>query len=178
MPLADTLHVIAEIAVAFAGFASLVSIIGSRRGRDTPVVDASRMRAMLEVVLLVAALAFVPILAHAAGLAERAAWQASALPFAVVLVVIVAVHTRRHFSLQYGYRASLAWRGIVGALWLTTLGAVLATLAGALGNGGFAYCTGLLTFLAYAGLLFTRLVVSFLEAAPPAGDVASVDARG
>ena len=95
MPLTGTLHLVAELAVAFAGFASLVSIIGSRRGRDAPEIDAGRIRGMLEASLLVAAFAIIPILAHEAGLSILVAWRVSAGLFAVSVSIIVVRQTRR-----------------------------------------------------------------------------------
>ncbi len=43
------------VAVAFAGFASLVSILGRRSSRDDPRINAVRMRSMILYSLLVVA---------------------------------------------------------------------------------------------------------------------------
>ena len=43
----DTLFVIAEVGVAFAGFASIVSVLSRRGGRDDRYLDLSRLRGML-----------------------------------------------------------------------------------------------------------------------------------
>jgi hypothetical protein len=45
----DTLFTIAEIAVALAGFASLVSVIGGRQNDTSRVIASLRLRTMLEV---------------------------------------------------------------------------------------------------------------------------------
>lgn len=164
MPLIDTLHVVAELAVAFAGFASLVSIIGSRRGRDAPQVDAARIRSMLEVSLLVAAFAFVPILMHEAGLSIPASWRASSGIFAISAGLIIALQARRTYSAtRYGYRLTRWWGATALMLWLVTLGVLLATTAGVVQNASFGYGPGLFAFLVYAGLLFIRLISSLLE---------------
>ena len=39
MVLAESLSLVAELAIALAGFASLVAIIGRRQGRDTAVIS-------------------------------------------------------------------------------------------------------------------------------------------
>ena len=56
----DLLLSIAEVAVAFAGFASLVSILGRRSSRDSPVVQAARLRGLIISSLIVVAFAFFP----------------------------------------------------------------------------------------------------------------------
>jgi hypothetical protein len=168
VPLTDTLHLIAELAVAFAGFASLGSIIGSRRGRDAPEIDATRIRGMLEASLLVAAFSLVPILGHEAGLSIAVSWQSSSCLFSVVAASIMALHTRRAYAFA-SFQMSLSWRASAFALWLVALGALLATAVGAVQKAGFGYALGLFALLVYAGLLFIRLVVSLLEGGPERG---------
>lgn len=172
MPLTETLHLVAELAVAFAGFASLVSIIGSRRGRDAPEIDASRIRSMLEASLLVAAFTFAPILAHEAGLSVSASWRASSGLFATAAAPVMALQSRRAYAFT-GFRMSRSWQASALALWVATLAAVLGTAFGVVENAGFGYVLGLFVYLAYAGLLFVRLVVSLLEGAPDRGTPAA-----
>ena len=174
MPLSETLHLIAELAVAFAGFASLVSIIGRRRGRDAPKIDADRIQGMLEASLLVAAFAIIPILGHEAGLSISVAWQASAGLFAVSVAIIVALQIRRLLAApDYGYRPPLHWRASAFATWFACLGALSATAIGIVENGAFGYTFGLFAFLVYAGLLFIRLVSSLLNASEASDEPAA-----
>jgi hypothetical protein len=58
----ETLFTIAEVAVAFAGFASIVSVLASHAGRDNPGLDATRLRMMLYTSLSATCLCFVPVL--------------------------------------------------------------------------------------------------------------------
>ncbi len=51
----DVLLTIAEVAVAFAGFASLVGVLGQRSSADDPRVIGLRMRGMLLSSLMVVA---------------------------------------------------------------------------------------------------------------------------
>ena len=164
MPLTDTLHVVAELAVAFAGFASLVSIIGNRRARDAPKVDAARIRSMLEASLLVAAFSLVPILSHEAGLSVSSSWRVSSAMFATAVTIIVALQTRRTYLVASpGYQLTRSWGVTAASLWLVTLGGLLATTFGAVRNEAFGYSVGLFAFLVYAALLFIRLIASLLE---------------
>ena len=79
---ADLLLTIAEVAVAFAGFASLVSILGRRASRDPPIVQAARLRALIVSGLMVVAFAFVPFLPHRMGLSDPSVWRLSSALFA------------------------------------------------------------------------------------------------
>jgi len=56
----DLLLTIAEVAVAFVGFSSLVSLLGRRTSRDDPRLDAIRMRGLIESSLLVVAFSLTP----------------------------------------------------------------------------------------------------------------------
>ena len=70
---------IAEVAVAFAGFASIVSVLG-RRSSDTPEhINALRMRAMILSSLLAVAFSILPFLLHSYGLAGAALWRTSSV---------------------------------------------------------------------------------------------------
>jgi hypothetical protein len=166
MPLTETLHVVAELAVAFAGFASLVSILGVRRGRDAPEIDALRLRGMLETSLLVAAFALVPILAHESGLAVTLAWRVSAgcFAFSVACVFIVQKRRQKAATPATGYRAPHYFTATIYCVLSVCVGALLGTTLGVLQNASFAYGLGLFAFLVYAGLLFARLVSSLLSA--------------
>ena len=55
MILSESLSLVAELAIALAGFASLVAIIGRRQARDDATMDAIRLRGMLESSLVAAA---------------------------------------------------------------------------------------------------------------------------
>ncbi len=61
---ADLFLTIAEVAVAFAGFASLVGILGQRSSRDDPRVLGVRMRGMILFSLLAVAFSLVPFAFH------------------------------------------------------------------------------------------------------------------
>ena len=73
----DLLLTIAEVAVAFAGFASIVSVLG-RRSSDTPEhINALRMRGMILSSLLAVAFSLLPFLLHGYGLTGGVLWRTS-----------------------------------------------------------------------------------------------------
>ena len=61
MPEVDILLTTAEVAVAFAGFASLVTILGRGSSQVDPRVIALRFRGMLTNSLLVVAFSMIPL---------------------------------------------------------------------------------------------------------------------
>ena len=61
MEYAGTLLTIAELAVALAGFASLVSVIARSRNNRSRAIDAFRLHTMLEMALRNAAFALAPL---------------------------------------------------------------------------------------------------------------------
>jgi hypothetical protein len=61
MDQSDALFTIAEISVALAGFAGLVSVLGRGRNRESAIADSLRLQNMLEMALLNAAFALLPL---------------------------------------------------------------------------------------------------------------------
>ena len=83
MELSENLFVIAQLAVAFAGFASPVAVIGERQGRDASRWDAARVEGMPQFTLLTGGLALLPFVPFQAGLSDVATWRLCAGIFAV-----------------------------------------------------------------------------------------------
>ncbi len=79
MPESEVLLTIAEVAVAFAGFASLVGILGQGTSADDPRVIGVRMRGMLLSSLIVVAFSIFPILLARYGASLDVIWTASSL---------------------------------------------------------------------------------------------------
>lgn len=167
VPISDALFLIAELAVAFAGFASLVAIIGRRRGRDDPIVDAYRIKSMLECALGVAAFSLVPILLHESGVSHQSSFRLSAGLFAAFALLFLIHWGRRGRDLSlrvpgWGLQ-NRAWRYTVGILSGSAILTLLAAGLGWVGPPRSAYLWGLYAHLALSGLLFLRLVQSLLE---------------
>ncbi len=99
----DLLLTIAEVAVAFAGFASLVSILGQRSSQDDLYVSSVRMRAMVLYSLLVVAFSLSPFVFNRYGLQDETVWRVSSALFAIAVVAVevwlirrvVRLHERR-----------------------------------------------------------------------------------
>ena len=69
---------VAEIAISFAGFASLASVVARRAGRDDARVDVGRLMNMLAASLGAAGLALLPIVPLLYGVRDQWVWSGSA----------------------------------------------------------------------------------------------------
>lgn len=162
----DSLHLVAELAVAFAGFASLVAVIGRRQGRDDPHWDAARLGSMLETSLLVIAFSLLPLLPFKAGLSVEFSWRISAGVFAVSGVALT-LHQGRRVRKLPGYSFLRPWTILVGVLSGSAVLGLTLGASGLLDLVEATYLWGLYSHLAMAGLLFLRLVRSLLEYREP-----------
>lgn len=161
---ADILLTVAEVAVAFAGFASLVSILGRGTALADPKVLSLRMRAMLISSLLVVGYAFVPVIFDAYGASPDIAWQGSSL---LLLVATLSYYGWLQGAISTLGRAGLTptpfqRRVIVPVLLLTLVAVSLLLLANAVVAMPAVYMTALGLLLFQSGFAFTLIVFSFL----------------
>lgn len=167
MPQADVLLTIAEVAVAFAGFASLLGLLGQRSSRDDPRVLGARMRAMIFFSLGAVAFAMLPLILASYGLTEATVWRTGSVLLLAAFIGIAWWVARMMPALRrsVGQRQRLVrfyavvlivsiGVGICVAL-LNSLG-LLSTLAAAI------YLTALGIMLFLAGFAFLLIVFSFL----------------
>ncbi len=160
---ADLLLTIAEVAVAFAGFASLVSILGQRSARDDFRVSSVRMRAMVLYSLLVVAFALFPFVFNRYGLSDEAVWRVSSALFAIAVAAVEVWLIRRVMRLHALSHRTLPVLVIViptlslaGLTLLANATIVPSSLTAAV------YLTGLGLLLFLAGLVFALILFSFL----------------
>ena len=119
---ADLLLTIAEIAVAFAGFSGLITILGQRAARVQPQLVEHTLRGMILTSLLVVAFSLFPFLPFRLGASADVTWRLSAGAYAAAgAAYLYSTSTRRR---------ALARSGVAGAFSGSVLvGAVLAMLA-------------------------------------------------
>ena len=166
MPDRDLLLTSAEVAVTFAGFASLVAMFGSRASRDGLHIDANRLRTMVVCSLLVVALALFPFVPFRYGLSEAAVWRISS--GALLLAVIwLALRIARDYNAvrAAGIQLSRFIRVLNAGLVLCPMAlAAFNVLGGAESSAPANYLVGLLSLLALAGVQFARLIESLVLA--------------
>ena len=159
----ELLQTIAEVAVAFAGFASLVGILGKRTSVDHELVLGTRMRAMLLASLLVVAFALLPPILSWYGRSPGATWGVSNLAF-MAAVIAYLIWLARGFA---ALRRQVSPRPFQRYVILPVLALVFAALVSLLSMNVFLrspalYITALGLLLFQAGFAFTLIVFSFL----------------
>ena len=160
----DVLLTIAEVAVAFAGFASLVGLLGKGSSADDPRVLGFRMRAMLLTSLLVVAFSLFPILFDRYGASQRWVWTASSLALLVVSLryaywfweSLVALGRAEVLSTKFQRRVIIPTllSALVGLGVLLVVNVIIAAPA--------VYLTALAVLLFQSGFAFCLIVFSFL----------------
>jgi hypothetical protein len=159
---ASFLFILAEIAVGFAGFASIVAVLGQRSTRDHPRLDAFRLRGLLECSLLVVAFSLIPYVASRFWAGDATAWRLSSGLFFVAGTAVTAATRARYRSIAH-IPTPMGMRLAVTALHLVPLPALLLTAIGIFGDrSGAIYLLCLLSYLLAGGIGFFRVMVSFI----------------
>jgi hypothetical protein len=158
MQQADMLELLAELAVAFAGFTGLVGAF--RANRDDDEAFRSELRLLIEFSLYLMLSSLVPLFLWQVGLPEAMAWRLASLGS----VAYVAIYYVRRFGLLFENASKYGnTRVLVGTLVIET------PLAALLLANGF----GILPWdphVAYVANLFYQLVgtsLSFMRFAAP-----------
>ena len=172
MLLSETLSLVAELAIALAGFASIVAVLGRGHGRDNVAMDAARVGGMLEYSLLAAAFALLPAVLFHAGLSENSTWRLCSALFGVSNIIYLTTVLRRlsrirAYPLGRGHGffnpSSASWLALGLALQIPAVALLFAAAAGWLARPEAAYLWALYVYLCMSALLFLRLVRSLLE---------------
>ena len=159
----DLLLTIAEVAVAFAGFASIVSVLG-RRSSDTPeYINALRMRAMILSSLLAVAFSILPFVLHSYGLTGGMLWRTSSAVLLLASTGLAYSILSRIFAVP-ATATRRTWIAVV--VFATLASTVLTAGANALGATGTSaaavYLTSIALLLFLAGFVFSFILISFL----------------
>ena len=157
----DTLLTIAELAVALAGFASLVSVIGGRRDKVSRGQNQSRLQWMLELGLRNAAFAVIPLPFVEAGYSDPTIWRSMSGLYILAMIGHFFLLRQRHQGRQLLLGASRSL-GISSAGLFTISAAVsILNVFGMGGSNAFSlYIASLVLGLGYAGLLFVSVASS------------------
>jgi hypothetical protein len=167
LPHADLLLTMAEVAVAFAGFASLVGLLGQRASRDDPRVLGARMRGMIFFSLAAVAFSMLPLILDSYGLTEAVVWRTASL---LLLAAFVGIAWWLALTIRALRRSVGQRRTIVRLIAVVLYGSIGAGIGVALANAlGLAsplaaaiYLTALGLLLFLAGFAFLLIVFSFL----------------
>ena len=149
------------MAVAFAGFAGLVSVLGDRQGAQRRAFDVYDRVAMIGFGVQAAAFALLPRILAALGAAEPLAWRVSGVAMAAALLVwsLYGTSRRRRIAEAAGIsrREATDWLPRAGIVISVTLSALIVfrpaeRLAGI-------YVATLFGMLAFSSAYFLRMLI-------------------
>jgi len=164
----DLLLVIAQLSVAFAGFASLASALSNRNHGDETRVDAGRLINMLIVSLCTTMLALVPFIPALFGLSEALVWRSSALTALGALVLFApAVMARTKRMKQYAEFNSRSNVVNLGLAAIAALGFGFCAFGIPVFKPSASYVAGLIALLLTCSIVFFRVIASLLRPHTP-----------
>ena len=164
----ETLLTIAEVSVGFAGFASIVTVLGKRSGAEA-LQDSLRIRIMLVYSLSVAFLCFLPAILREYAVPEATVWRLSSAVLAGTALLLFFTIIRPRAG---DVVSSLPYTRSYKALGLSlSLAPALACGLAAAGVGSqlasATYLLSLALLLLVVAMVFVRLVLSFMDRSDP-----------
>jgi hypothetical protein len=166
----DILLTLAEVAVAFVGFAGIASVFARRLDQVPNALVAVRLRGMVDTGLAACFAAVLPLVVASYPLSASATWQLSSLGFAGVFLFVWVIAQAR---LRRMAKAGVEWgtplyRRTLWGVWGTIMTLLLAN-AGGLSKGlaGPLYLTALLVTMVLAGTLFIRVLLILVPTDSP-----------
>jgi len=155
---------IAPIAAAFAGFGSLASGLGQRRGADHARVDAMRLGSMLSASLSATLLALLPATVAGLILNDHLAVRGSAFVAVVAIMAFAPISAKRALNIRGLPGFSIA--GVVANIVCTLLAFAaffLCFLDMPAGRVEALYLLGLVGLLGSSVVMFSRVIASMLR---------------
>ncbi len=163
----DILLTVAEIGVALAGFASLAAILGRRDKHTDPLVNAIRLRGLLDAGLSTMLLALIGVLMLKIGGQSDWVWQAAAGAGLVFVSTIGTAAFRREKLRRHlpGFRKIAS--AIMFALVATTFVGFAIIVVDLAGDYGFHIYFGMLClFLVICCTMFVLVIASLMTPGP------------
>jgi hypothetical protein len=169
MPQDDLLFTLAEVAVGFAGFAGLVTILSRRDGHSTEqlAIDLSGLASVLGASLLVVAFSLLPPVLVQIGLAQDLSWRSSAGMFCVAAGYYFIWSVPDARARYKAVDQSIPWTLKLHFLIAATMILVLALCAVSILPENY-YIGALFAYLYFAGFAFVRVFVSLGRDTPAA----------
>ncbi len=160
----DVLLTIAEVAIAFAGFSSLVGILGQRSSLDDPRVLGTRMRGMLLSSLIVTAFAILPGALGRYAAAPELVWRWSSLGLlaASAMYFVWVLLSFRSLGRAAMTRTRVQRFVILPTVILTLTSLTALLVMNVILARPWIYLTALLLVLFQSGFTFCHIVFSFL----------------
>ncbi len=162
------LQTVATIAVTFAGFGAIASNLHGSSA--TSPMHAHQLRTMVESSVLVMVFALTPWALALFELSEASVWRVSAILFLIGLGIAFPGWLKRLRGVTKiaGFPFQMLLVGVLVIVASVVMFALCAFGAPIAGNFAATYFAGLFPYLLVEGLLFSRLILSFLT--PPKPD--------
>lgn len=155
---------VAQIAAAFAGFGSLASGLGRRRGGDDARLDAYRLGFMLFSSLSATVLGLLPATLAALSVGDRRAVSICAVLAMIAIAVFAPASARQIIKIRHVSGFSLSGAVANSACSLTAFGAFAICATGLAGDRLAAfYLLGLMGLLGSSMVMFSRVIASMLR---------------
>ncbi len=157
----EILLTFAELSVAFAGFASVASILGRRFSQEDPKINEGRLLIMLLVSLTATGLALTPIIPMILDWPSRWVWGSSGALGLVVQAIVVPIVIRRVRQMKRypGFNPGASFAAF--SLTVVAFLGLTCSLLGIPTAGLFiAYFISLLALLGISGIQFYRVIAS------------------
>ena len=158
----DVLLAICEVSIAFAGFTSIVGVLGQRGVGFWDAEDSFRLWLMIESSLATLLFSLMPFSLYYFHLAETTVWGVSSGAMAIYLVLhLIVVSPKLRVLDKEGRWSTRRFEPLIGGVMIAT------TLVQSLNAIGFgfqhsfgAYLLGLILFLGLASMHFVALLVA------------------
>jgi hypothetical protein len=160
----DLLLTIAEIGVAFAGFASIVSVLTADKSERRALGQSILFRTMVLMSLMVVAFSLLPFVTHSFGVRPPASWRVASGVFLCVGSFGLFTATRWIRNARSAADPIRGTARLVALVDIPALVALVLLAASTLGLSGpyssDSYVAALLLFLLGSGVCFTALLFS------------------
>jgi hypothetical protein len=158
----DVLLAICEVSIAFAGFTSIVGVLGQRSRESWDRESSLRLWLMIESSLAMLFFSLMPFPLYHLSVQETTVWGVSSGTMAAFLVLHLAVVAPRLRTLaREGQWSTQRFENLIGAPIVATIAVqALNTLGVGFQRSFGAYLPGLLLFLGLASMHFVALLIA------------------
>ena len=156
----DVLLTICEVSIAYAGFTSIVGVLGQRGGGEWEREDSFRLWLMIESSLATLFFSLLPFVVHYFNQPESVVWGVGSAVMTLFLIVHMVIVVPRLNALQRaGEWSTQRYEWVVGGLILSIFALqTLNTLGVGFERSFGAYLLGLILLLALGSMHFVALL--------------------
>jgi len=162
----ELLKLFAELAIAVAGFTAIISVFGPDRGESGGIMQAIRVKMMLEVSICTMFASLFPLLLGTMGLPSWVTWRVAGGVMVVlaVLLWVTQLHQIRGWNIEnaqgYSHRAAKLTKGMAAFGLICFLVATVLPRSGPVAS---VYAVGVFNSLCFAAIQFVRAATAAMD---------------